>query len=73
MPAGALRTGPICTHCKAILSEPEWSEIAGQTETVYSWRCASCGHEFETREPLVDPQLSKDELAEEFLPNLVVE
>jgi hypothetical protein len=33
----------------------------------------TCGHEFETRDRPVDEQMSEDELAEEFLPNLVVE
>jgi hypothetical protein len=64
---------PSCTQCKAVLIEPEWSEIADENQIVYFWRCIACGHEFETREQLLEPQLSKDELAEEFLPNLVVE
>ena len=63
---------PSSTRCKAILAEPEWSEIAGENEIVYFWRCVACGQEFETR-GRADHQIPKGELAEEFLPNLVVE
>jgi hypothetical protein len=73
MSTASSRLAPSCTHCKAILTEPEWSEIADENEIVYFWRCAACGHQFETREHSVDRQPSEDELAEEFLPNLVVE
>ncbi|HET7806461.1 MAG TPA: hypothetical protein VFL53_19650 [Pseudolabrys sp.] len=52
---------------------PEWSENAGDNEIAFFWRCSTCGQEFETREHLVDPQMSKDELVETFLPDLVVE
>lgn len=64
---------PKCTRCNTIQTTPEWSENANQNETVYFWRCLACGHEFQTRDPLVDRQMSTDELIEEFLPNLVVE
>ena len=73
MSAIAPRLPPKCTHCKAVQTTPEWSENAGENEMVYFWRCTACGHEFETRGRTVDRQLSKDELAEEFLPNLIVE
>jgi hypothetical protein len=42
-------------------------------ETTHFWRCMTCGYEFETTDHFVEPQPSNDELAEEFLPNLVVE
>ena len=73
MSAIAPRLPPKCTHCKAVQTTPEWSENAGESEVLYFWHCTACGHEFETRGCTVDRQLSKDELAEEFLPNLVVE
>jgi Zn ribbon nucleic-acid-binding protein len=66
------RVPPKCAHCETIQTLPEWSENAGD-EMVYFWRCMTCGHEFETRDRPVDGQMSEDELAEEFLPNLVVE
>jgi hypothetical protein len=40
---------------------------------VFFWHCMTCGHEFETRDRAADGQMSEGELAEEFLPNLVVE
>ena len=73
MSAIAPRLPPKCTHCKAVQTTPEWSENAGESEVLYFWHCTACGHEFETRGCTVDRQLSKDELAEEFLPNLIVE
>jgi Zn ribbon nucleic-acid-binding protein len=69
----ALRLPPTCTHCNTVQILPEWSENAGENETVCFWRCLVCGHEFKTIEQLLDRKPSKDELAEEFLPNLVVE
>jgi len=42
-------------------------------ETTRLWHCMTCGYEFETTDGFVEPQPSKDELAGEFLPNLVVE
>ena len=64
---------PKCAHCETIQTVPEWSEIADENEMVYFWRCMTCGHEFETRDRGADGQMSGGELAEEFLPNLVVE
>ena len=73
----APRLPPKCARCKTIQITPEWSEIGNENEIVYYWRCAVCGHEFETRDHLAGQPLSRDELteelAEEFLPNLVVE
>jgi Zn ribbon nucleic-acid-binding protein len=62
-----------CTHCETVQTTPEWSENVGESEVVYFWRCTACGHEFETRGRSVDRPLSKDELVEDFLPNLVIE
>ena len=42
-------------------------------ETTRFWRCMTCGYEFETINRFAEPQPSRDELAAEFLPNLVVE
>jgi len=72
MSAGASQQ-PKCPHCGIIPGLPEWSENVGENETARFWRCVACGHEFETRENLVERQPSGAELAEEFLPNLVVE
>ena len=73
MSAITSRVPPKCPHCETIQTIPEWSENAGENEMVYLWHCAACGHEFETKDRAVDEQTSDDELAEEFLPNLVVE
>ena len=69
----APRLPPKCTHCKTVQIVPEWSEIEGDNKIVYFWHCAVCGHEFETRDRFAGRPLSKDEFAEEFLPDLVVE
>ena len=72
MSANIPQVPPKCAHCETIQTIPEWSENAGN-EMVYFWHCMACGHEFETRDRPVGGQMSNDELAEEFLPNLVVE
>ena len=64
---------PKCPHCETIQTLPEWSESMRENETTRFWRCMTCGYEFETTDHFTEPQPSKDELAEEFLPNLVVE
>jgi Zn ribbon nucleic-acid-binding protein len=64
---------PKCPHCETIQTLPEWSESARENETTNVWRCMACGQEFETTDSFVEPEPSKDELAAEFLPNLVVE
>jgi hypothetical protein len=51
----------------------EWSESVSESETTHFCRCGVCGREFETRDKSVERQLSEAELAEEFLPKLVVE
>lgn len=72
MSAMTPRVPPKCAHCETIQTIPEWSENAGD-ERVFFWHCMTCGHEFETRDRAADGQMSEGELAEEFLPNLVVE
>ena len=62
-----------CPHCETIQTLPEWSENKSENEATQFWRWMTCGREFETTDSFVEPQPSKDELAEEFLPNLVVE
>ncbi|HEY8274557.1 MAG TPA: hypothetical protein VIG56_08395 [Pseudolabrys sp.] len=64
---------PKCPRCETIQTLPEWSESMRTDETTHFWRCMTCGNEFETMDHLAEPQPSKAELAEEFLPNLVVE
>ena len=72
MSATAVRP-PKCPHCRTIQTLPEWSESMQADETTHLWRCMACGCEFETTDPFAEPQPTKGELAEEFLPNLVVE
>ena len=62
-----------CPNCKTVLTSPEWSESVRENETTYLWRCTVCGREFETKRNFVEKEPSEAELAEEFLPDLVVE
>ncbi len=62
-----------CPHCGSVLSQPEWSEKVSEPQVVHIWRCTACGREFETRDQDTGREPSAAELAEEFLPNLVVE
>jgi Zn ribbon nucleic-acid-binding protein len=64
---------PKCPHCETIQTLPEWSENESENEATHIWRCMTCGYEFETMDHFVESQQSKDTLADEFLPNLVVE
>jgi hypothetical protein len=69
---GTIQQSQTCPHCGTALAEPEWSESAGDQEVAYFWRCAACGNQFETRGTATRvPSLG--ELAEEFLPSLVIE
>jgi len=67
------RPSQICPHCNALLKHPEWSENVGEHQVAYIWRCTNCGHQCETLDEGVIPEPSAAELAEEFLPKLVVE
>jgi len=62
-----------CPNCQTVLSLLEWSENVRENETARIWRCTACGYEFETKDDVVEQELSSAELAEEFLPDLVVE
>jgi len=62
-----------CPNCQTTLSLLEWSESVRENETMRIWRCTACGHEFETKDDVVEREPSNVELAEEFLPDLVVE
>lgn len=73
MSAIASRDPAKCPNCGTVLSLSEWSESVSENETTHFWRCGVCGREFETRDKSVERQLSEAELAEEFLPKLVVE
>jgi hypothetical protein len=73
MSAVAPQLLPKCTHCNATQIVPEWSENVNENEVAYFWRCMVCGHEFETRDHPAGQEPSDEELAETFLPNLVVE
>lgn len=62
-----------CPQCGISVRRPEWSESVANQEVLCMWRCTGCGNRFETRGPSVGEEPSPAELAEEFLPNLVVE
>lgn len=61
-----------CACCGATLISPEWSESTAGQKTVRIWHCIVCGHEFETTDDAVEPELPDTELVQEFLPNLLV-
>jgi len=67
------RPSQICARCGALLKHPEWSESVSEYQVAYVWRCTSCGHQCETRDEGTIREPSAAELAEEFLPKLVVE
>jgi hypothetical protein len=68
----ALRISTVCDRCKTHLIAPEWSECINERETVHIWSCPVCGNEFQTIDGRAEKMLSDDELAQEFLPNLLV-
>jgi hypothetical protein len=61
-----------CVRCGGTLTGPEWSENVGDGGCVHIWHCPDCSLEFETRDTAVDKTESDAELADEFLPNLLV-
>lgn len=69
---GALRISTACDRCKMPLIAPVWSESINERETVHLWSCPICGNEFQTVDDRAEPELSGDELAQKFLPNLMV-
>jgi hypothetical protein len=73
MPAIASPDPMKCPTCGTVLSLPEWSERVSENETTHFWRCTACEREFESKDPVVEREPSSAELAEEFLPKLVVE
>jgi len=67
----SLRISARCAQCGMSLIFPEWSEsVNGQTTHI--WHCLVCGHEFETIDHDVKETPTSTEIAEEFLPNLLV-
>ena len=67
----SLRVSTRCTQCGTSLILPEWSESANG-QTTHIWHCLVCGHEFETKDNIVEKTPTSAELVEEFLPNLLV-
>ena len=63
----------ICPCCGTVSKQPEWSERVSDQQMAYVWRCANCDNYSETRDISVGHEPSAAELAEEFLPKLVVE
>lgn len=61
-----------CARCGGTLIGPEWSENVGDGGCVHIWHCPDCSLEFETTDTAVEKTESDAELAEEFLPNLLV-
>jgi transcription elongation factor Elf1 len=70
--AAVLRHSAKCPRCEMKLISPEWSETLAENETINFWCCPICGHQFETTDNIVEPEPSETELAEEFLPELLV-
>jgi len=68
----ALRISTTCDRCKTLLIAPEWSESINERETVHIWSCPICGNEFQTVDDRAERTFSDDDLAQEFLPNLLV-
>jgi hypothetical protein len=61
-----------CAQCGRTLIGPEWSENVADGGCVHIWHCPVCSYEFETTDNVVEKTESDAELAEEFLPNLLV-
>ena len=61
-----------CTQCGTRLIFPKWSESTSEQESTNIWHCAACGHEFETKDSIIEQRPSYPELVQEFLPNLLV-
>jgi ribosomal protein L37AE/L43A len=55
----------ICPCCRTVLKQPQ--------QMAYVWRCSNCGYYSGTRDKSIGHEPSAAELAEEFLPKLVVE
>ena len=61
-----------CVKCGKMLIGPVWSENTADGGCVHVWQCPICSYEFETKDNVVEKTESDSELAEEFLPNLLV-
>jgi Zn finger protein HypA/HybF involved in hydrogenase expression len=68
----SIRLSAKCARCHTPLIAPEWSECVTPQTTLHIWNCPVCDNEFETVDQGVEPSLSEAELADEFLPNLLV-
>jgi rubredoxin len=68
----ALRHSAKCPRCEMKLIYPQWSEAVGESEAVNFWCCPICGNEFETTDSIVEASTSQKELAERFMPSLLV-
>jgi transcription elongation factor Elf1 len=70
---GPAQRSQTCPRCGIVLKQSEWSESVSEQRVAHVWRCTNCGHQWETRDEGVIYEPSATELAEEFLPKLVVE
>jgi transcription elongation factor Elf1 len=61
-----------CPRCEMKLISPEWSETLAENRTINVWSCPICGNQFETIDDVIAPEPTENELAEEFLPELLV-
>lgn len=62
-----------CRQCGDRIVAPERSEYVSETGAVrHRWRCSKCGCEFATRVDFDASWQLPPDLAEEFLPNLLV-
>lgn len=69
---GSLQQPTDCPRCKEGLIAPTWSGPVSAMETRHLWRCSKCGYMFESLDLVDAEQTLPAELAEEFLPNLLV-
>ena len=61
-----------CARCGEELTAAAWSGPTGAQELRNLWHCPNCGYMFESLDPIGDALLPI-ELAEKFLPRLVIE
>jgi len=59
-----------CAQCGEELTAPAWSGHGNAQEARNLWHCPNCGYMFESLEPINALPI---ELAETFLPSLVME
>ena len=61
-----------CAQCGEDLIASMWSGHVSVTEVRHFWCCGNCGYMFDTLDPTEVKEKLPTELAEEFLPSLLV-